>query len=64
MLSAARLAVEPRRNYQIIELSNPFDHFALRACHAAESWRGGRLTVDPWAPLEGRLFNLGVRYAF
>ena len=25
---------------------------------------GGRLTVDAWAPLEGRLFNLGVRYAF
>lgn len=24
---------------------------------------GGRLTVDPWAPLEGRAFNLGVRYA-
>lgn len=24
---------------------------------------GGRLTVDAWAPLEGRLFNLGVRYA-
>jgi iron complex outermembrane receptor protein len=24
---------------------------------------GGRLTVDAWAPLEGRLFNAGVRYA-
>ncbi|MFL5612460.1 MAG: TonB-dependent receptor domain-containing protein [Gemmatimonadaceae bacterium] len=24
---------------------------------------GGRLTVDAWAPLEGRVFNLGVRYA-
>lgn len=25
---------------------------------------GGRLTVDPWAPLEGCLFNLEARYAF
>ena len=25
---------------------------------------GGRLTVDAWAPLQGRLFNAGVRYAF
>lgn len=25
---------------------------------------GDRLTVDAWAPLEGRRFNLGVRYAF
>jgi iron complex outermembrane receptor protein len=24
---------------------------------------GGRLTVDAWAPLEGRVFNLGLRYA-
>ena len=24
---------------------------------------GGRLTVDAWAPLEGRVFNVGVRYA-
>ena len=24
---------------------------------------GGRLTVDPWAPLEGRGINLGIRYA-
>jgi iron complex outermembrane receptor protein len=24
---------------------------------------GGRLTVDAWAPLEGRLLNIGVRYA-
>jgi len=25
---------------------------------------GGRWTTDAWAPLEGRLFNLGVRLGF
>jgi len=25
---------------------------------------GGRVTVDPWAPLAGRLVNAGVRFDF
>ena len=35
----------------------------LFAIFSLEPIVGGHLTVDARAPLEGRLFNLGVRYA-